>query len=65
VKDLSSCCWSSPARAAPVVTTNAKPNGTTASRRARIVAFDEFRTIQPLALVWRIALFLSKITRGH
>jgi hypothetical protein len=54
----------SPARAGPAVMTRLMPRGTTASRSARIVTLDEFRTIQPPTSVSRIALFLSKITRG-
>src|SRR6266436_9539880 len=57
VLSSSSSSW---ARAAPAVITRPIPSAMTASRSARLSASDEFRTIQPLASVLRIALFLFK-----
>src|SRR5258708_906745 len=56
----SSALW---ARAAPVDITRPMPRATTANRSARAGALDEFRTIQTLASVLSIALFLFKIFR--
>src|SRR5258705_4893322 len=61
VLSSSSSSW---ARAAPAVITRPIPNPTTASRSARLSAPGEFRTIQPLASVLRIALFLFKFPEG-
>src|SRR5271154_6133702 len=50
---------SSPARAAPAVTTRPRPTERTA--RARVRFFEESRPVQPLASVRRIALSCSKM----
>src|ERR1700675_2296992 len=61
VLSSSSASW---ARAAPAVITRPIPSPMTASRRARPSVPGEFRTIQPLASVLRIALFLFKFPEG-
>src|SRR4249919_2808717 len=50
----------SPARALPAIMARPMPKGTAASLNPRIAALNDFRRFQPLALVWRIALFLSR-----
>src|ERR1700676_2437968 len=58
VLSSSSASW---ARAAPAVITRPTPRAATASRSA----LDELCPIQPLALAWRIAIFLFKSSTGR